>query len=310
MQITRTTNRNGTYRYTFSNGKIITKGSKRRIEWATIYRLTQGFGSNKTGDITATLHARDDLATKGSRDLIGAGWVMIDVVHVIDGDQAPAAPTDNSAPQVVHTHTLTTGKLIPGDKLIAFGSMEVESTERDMNNLSAALVRFTDGSFQHVGFFDAHMVSRSPIRITDLPACSHQCGGPFECRTKGAFGYRCSRTQGHDGEHVACGTGTHALHAWTADTPATTPEDPFDDLTEALAQIAEQELHSVYSEDMYPNEPSVIYTCGGYRFKVWAGAAERSVYRWKNNAMDTVAKSTDATDVHRAFAMWCADRSA
>lgn len=95
MNVTRTTNPNGTYRYTLSNGEIITKGSKRKSEWATIYRLTEGFGTNHTGDIAATLHARQDLAAKGSRDMTGAGWVIIEVVQVIDGDQ----PTEEEQAQ-------------------------------------------------------------------------------------------------------------------------------------------------------------------------------------------------------------------
>lgn len=106
MQITRTTNPNGTFRYTLSDGKVITKGSKRRSEWGTIYRLSTGFGTNNTGDITATTHARQDLAAKGSRDLTGAGWVIIAVVEIIDGDAQQAAESEWNEITSTDTSTL------------------------------------------------------------------------------------------------------------------------------------------------------------------------------------------------------------
>jgi hypothetical protein len=96
MNITRTTNPNGTYRYTITGGDIIIATSKRRSEWGTIYCLSQGFGTNNTGDITATTHARQDLAAKGSRDLTRAGWVIIAVVQIINGDTQQATEEEQS----------------------------------------------------------------------------------------------------------------------------------------------------------------------------------------------------------------------
>jgi hypothetical protein len=58
------------------------------------------------------------------------------------------------------TTTRTTLALRAGDALLAHGGRVVASVERNLDNLGAALIRFTDGSFSHVGAWDAHMVSR------------------------------------------------------------------------------------------------------------------------------------------------------
>lgn len=60
----------------------------------------------------------------------------------------------------MHTHTVSTLALIAGDALIANGNRVVSSVERNMNNLGAALIRFTDGTWFHAGIHDAHMISR------------------------------------------------------------------------------------------------------------------------------------------------------
>ena len=60
----------------------------------------------------------------------------------------------------MHTHTVSTLALIAGDTLIANGNRTVASVERDMDNLGAALIYFTDGTWFHCGTYDAHMVIR------------------------------------------------------------------------------------------------------------------------------------------------------
>ena len=61
----------------------------------------------------------------------------------------------------MHTHTVSTLALIAGDSLLANGSRIVASVERDMGNLGAALIRFTDGTWFHAGVRDAHMIYRA-----------------------------------------------------------------------------------------------------------------------------------------------------
>ena len=60
----------------------------------------------------------------------------------------------------MHTHTVSTLALITGDVLLANGNRTVSSVERDMGNLGAALIRFTDGTWFHSGTRDAHAVYR------------------------------------------------------------------------------------------------------------------------------------------------------
>ena len=60
----------------------------------------------------------------------------------------------------MHTHTVSTLALVAGDALIANCNRTVSSVERDMDNLGAALIRFTDGTWFHAGVRDAHAVTR------------------------------------------------------------------------------------------------------------------------------------------------------
>lgn len=60
----------------------------------------------------------------------------------------------------MHTHTVSTLALVPGDALFANGNRTVASVERDMGNLGAALIRFTDGTWFHAGVRDAHAICR------------------------------------------------------------------------------------------------------------------------------------------------------
>ena len=59
-----------------------------------------------------------------------------------------------------HTNTVSTLGLLTGDRIIGLGGREVSSVERQMDNLGAALIYFTDGSWFHAGIRDAHAVSR------------------------------------------------------------------------------------------------------------------------------------------------------
>lgn len=61
---------------------------------------------------------------------------------------------------IMHTHTVSTLALAAGDTVIANGNRTVASVERDMGNLDAALIRFTDGTWFHAGVRDAHMIDR------------------------------------------------------------------------------------------------------------------------------------------------------
>lgn len=74
--VVRTTNRNGTFRYTL-DGAVITKGAQRRYEAAAIYR---GDGD----DVYASLHARLDLAQKGNPRYPAAPAYA---VAIVDGDE-------------------------------------------------------------------------------------------------------------------------------------------------------------------------------------------------------------------------------
>ena len=47
--------------------------------------------------------------------------------------------------------------------------------------------------------------------------CEWPEGAWFGCLAESAGGYVCSREQGHDGPHVACGTKDHALATWDND---------------------------------------------------------------------------------------------
>lgn len=60
----------------------------------------------------------------------------------------------------MHTHTVSTLALQGGDAIIPMGGRIVDSVSRDMDNLGAALIRFTDGSWLHVGIRDAHAITR------------------------------------------------------------------------------------------------------------------------------------------------------
>jgi hypothetical protein len=60
-----------------------------------------------------------------------------------------------------HTHTVSTAALCAGDAVLGMGGAVVASVERDMSNLGAALIRFTDGAWWHVGMRDAHMIHRA-----------------------------------------------------------------------------------------------------------------------------------------------------
>lgn len=62
---------------------------------------------------------------------------------------------------MVHTHTVSTLALAAGDKLIPMGGRTVATVERDMGNLGAALIRFTDGTWLHAGTRDAWAVGRA-----------------------------------------------------------------------------------------------------------------------------------------------------
>lgn len=61
---------------------------------------------------------------------------------------------------MVHTHTVSTLALAAGDAVIPHGGRVVASVDRDMNNLGACLIRFTDGTWFHAGDRDAHAVNR------------------------------------------------------------------------------------------------------------------------------------------------------
>lgn len=50
--------------------------------------------------------------------------------------------------------------LTPGSILPNLGGRVVKSVERDLANLGATLITFTDGSWFHSGTFDAHYVTR------------------------------------------------------------------------------------------------------------------------------------------------------
>jgi len=52
----------------------------------------------------------------------------------------------------------STRTLAAGDVLIGNGDKVVASTERDMDNLGAMLIRFTNGTWFHAGVMDVHMV--------------------------------------------------------------------------------------------------------------------------------------------------------
>lgn len=56
--------------------------------------------------------------------------------------------------------TVSTLNLIPGDSVINNGNRVVASVERSTNNLGAALIKFTDGTWFHAGIRDAHTISR------------------------------------------------------------------------------------------------------------------------------------------------------
>lgn len=60
---------------------------------------------------------------------------------------------------MVHTHTVSTLSLVAGDKLIPMSGRIVASVERDMGNLGACLIRFTDGTWLHAGDRDAHAIN-------------------------------------------------------------------------------------------------------------------------------------------------------
>ncbi len=62
---------------------------------------------------------------------------------------------------MIHTHTVSTLALAFDDKLIPMGGRVVASVERDMSNLGAALIRFTDGTWLHAGTRDAWAVERA-----------------------------------------------------------------------------------------------------------------------------------------------------
>lgn len=89
------------------------------------------------------------------------------------------------------------------------------------------------------------------------------------------------------------------------------PGERFDALTDALAGIADQELHAVYQENVFPAELVIVYmaTASRYHFRAWVNSSTGR-YRWKHTAMDVVGTSTDPEHLHRAFALWCEDRSA
>ena len=61
---------------------------------------------------------------------------------------------------VATAHTVSTLALTGGDTLIANGNRTVASVERDLNNLNAALIYFTDGTWFHAGVHDAHAITR------------------------------------------------------------------------------------------------------------------------------------------------------
>ncbi len=58
-------------------------------------------------------------------------------------------------------YTVSTIALVAGDVLTANGGRTVASVERDMDNLGAALIRFTDGTWFHAGVYDAHAINRT-----------------------------------------------------------------------------------------------------------------------------------------------------
>lgn len=60
----------------------------------------------------------------------------------------------------LHTHTISTLALKPGDVVIPLGGRIVASVERDASNLGACLIRFVDGTWFHAGSRDAHAISR------------------------------------------------------------------------------------------------------------------------------------------------------
>lgn len=62
---------------------------------------------------------------------------------------------------MVHTRTVSTLALTSGDKLVPMGGRVVASVERDMSNLGAALIRFTNGTWLHAGTRDAWAVERA-----------------------------------------------------------------------------------------------------------------------------------------------------
>lgn len=60
----------------------------------------------------------------------------------------------------MNTHTVSTLNLVAGDIVLNNGNRVVTEVERNMSNLGAALIRFTDGTWFHAGIRDAHTISR------------------------------------------------------------------------------------------------------------------------------------------------------
>ena len=62
---------------------------------------------------------------------------------------------------MTHTHTVSPSRLIAGDVILSNGNRVVASVQRDMNNLSAYLIRFTDGDRFHAYEFSAYPIARA-----------------------------------------------------------------------------------------------------------------------------------------------------
>lgn len=67
----------------------------------------------------------------------------------------------STASTAVHNRTVSTSALLPGDVLLANGRRIVARTERNMDNLGAYQVYFTDGSWDWSGDRDPHAIHRA-----------------------------------------------------------------------------------------------------------------------------------------------------
>lgn len=100
MQITRTTNSNGTYRYEI-DGKVHMKASKVFYTHASSYRV------GDKGDSSPVMFHKTAAAAAKSTGYTHLGWVKTGVYEIVDGDAAPAVQEE--APSEAEVMARVTG---------------------------------------------------------------------------------------------------------------------------------------------------------------------------------------------------------